>query len=58
MKNKTLGLWLMWTLIAGIITYYLAYEFCGLLMLTNWIFVFIAGARLVSIKDDPDNNKN
>jgi len=51
MKNKTLGLWLMWTLVGGLIAYFIMEDLCGLLMIANWVLVFIAGFRLVNIKD-------
>lgn len=52
MKNKTLGLTLMWTLIIALFAYFLVDEdFAGLIILANWVFVFIAGYRLINLKD-------
>jgi hypothetical protein len=52
MKNKTLGLTLMWTLIVALFVYFVVDEdFAGLIILANWVFVFIAGYRLINLKD-------
>jgi len=52
MKNKTLGHFLMWTLSVALVIYLMGFEdLAGLIILANWVFVFIAGARLLSLKD-------
>lgn len=51
MRNKTVGMLLIWTLVAGLITFFIAEDLCGLIMIANWVFVFIAGTRLINLKD-------
>ena len=52
MTNKNLGLWVIWTLIGYIGSYCLDFssEVVGLIALANWVFVIIAGLRLMKIK--------
>ena len=50
MKNKTLGAWLIGTLIAAVVCYYVAEELAGLIMVANWVFVIMAGNRLLDDK--------
>ena len=52
MTNKTLGNLLMWSLIAALFIYFLVSEdLAGLLILANWVLVFVAGFRLINLKD-------
>lgn len=52
MTNKTLGNLLMWSLIAALFIYFLvSEELAGLLILANWVLVFVAGFRLINLKD-------
>lgn len=51
MKNSTLAKWLMGTLIAAIVIFFISEDLGGLILLTNWVFVFIAGVKLTNIKD-------
>jgi len=58
MKNKTLGLWLMWTLVGALLIYFLIDEdFAGFIVLINWVFVFVAGLRLVNLSDKKTSSK-
>ncbi len=42
----------MWTLIVALFVYFVVDEdFAGLIILANWVFVFIAGYRLINLKD-------
>jgi uncharacterized membrane protein YraQ (UPF0718 family) len=50
MKNKTLGAWLIGTLIAAIVCYYLNEDLAGLIIVANWVFVIMAGNRLLDDK--------
>jgi len=52
MTNKTLGKWLVWTLVAAVVLYFFYDESLGgLILLANWVFVFIGGYRLMTIDD-------
>jgi hypothetical protein len=51
MTNKTLGKWLVWTLVAAVVLYFFYESLGGLILLANWVFVFIGGYRLMTIGD-------
>jgi len=51
MSNKTLGGWLLGTLLAGLFIYVMGEEdFAGVIIVANWVFVIIASIRLMSKK--------
>lgn len=48
MTNKILGHWLMWTLVGALVVYLGGNEeLGGLIIIANWVFVIIAGLRLI-----------
>ncbi len=54
MKNKTLGLWLIWSLV-GYLGFYLldaSDEVVGVVVIINWVFVVIAGLRIMKLSDN------
>lgn len=54
MKNKTLGNWLLWSLVAYLAFYLLGAsdEWIGIAALTNWVFVVITSLRIMKIADN------
>lgn len=54
MKNKILGAWMIGTLVGALVAYFFNQDLAGLIIVANWIFVFIGGNRLMV---DELNNK-
>jgi len=52
MKNKTLGAWLLGTLITALFVYVGGEEdFGGMIILANWVFVVVSSIRLMKLND-------